>query len=530
MAATDIAELDALYPLPAEELSRQWLLTEDPQAGPPEWEEHRLHGWRLVAHPDARVVALEARDGTPVGWVIEPLAWLGTDGDDLCSGPTLRLPLSASPGEADVAAVLYGRGTDGWSDGTGFAGSWTAILLTHGGTVRHLWLAAAHSVVYCPDRRMAATSHNLIPGLRRDDALSRLVDPPAKNKFYCFGLTPFEGLHRLLPNHRLDLDAFAAHRHWPLAAGFSPRRSGSEGARLMVSQARRLLAVLAEGYSTFKLPLSAGNDSRAVLACLRPLAERAPDRIRMFTSLRPTMEHRIDTQIARRLARIARLPHEVDEIVPRPAERAEMLRAFARIGESKWGPILAAPAKTKSTTAATGQLALPGMAGETARAFYWHGRALGPADVTPAAVAKVIGTPVDDRVLQAAADWLDGLPAGVRAEPSDILDLAYVEQRLGCWDSTSRYLFPGRGRANVSLMATTLGLETMLRLPRDYKAAERLQRDMVAVGWPELLAPPFNEPVGLLRLRPFAERVRAAVARRVARILPVGGRGRSRPA
>lgn len=517
MAATEIADLDALYPLPPHELSRQWLLTRRPDVGPVGWQDQRLHGWRLIAHPDARVLSLLSRDGTALGWVVEPLAWLGAERDDLCRGPSITLPLPPQATDAEVEGVLYGRGPDGWSDGRGFAGNWTAVLLRPDGGGR-LWLGAAHSVVYSPQQQVVATSHNLVPDVARDADLTRIFDPPATGRYYCFGLTAFVGLHRLLPNHLLDLGNFQASRHWP-RAGFSPRIPGEDGAARMVTQARRLLSVLAEDYDTFKVPLSAGNDSRAVLACLRHLAAEGRDRIRLFTSSRPGMEAQTDVQIARRLARIARLPHEVEVIVPRPAERAEMLRAFARIGESKWGPILAAPAKA-TAPAPPGVLALPGMAGEVARASYWHGKPLAPDALTPAAVARRIGAPVEDRVVEAAAAWLDGLPPAVRGNPYDVLDLAHAEQKVGCWDSTSRYLFPGRGRANVSLMATTVGLETMLRLPRDYRAAERLQRDMVAFGWPELLALPFNEPVGTLRLRRFAGRVRSALAWRVAKVMP----------
>lgn len=512
--------LDRLYPLPARDLSRQWVLSDDSGDGPEGWPAWRLGGLHLSTHPDARACTLESRDGTAIGWIVEALAWLGRDGDAIPED-SLRLPLDAAFTAAEVEQVLYGRGPDGWTDGTGFAGNWTAVVVSADGALRRLYLGPSHSVVFCPERRIAATTHQLIPGLARDVPLSRAVDPVRTGKYYPFGLTPFLGLERLLPNAALDLETFRPVRHWPPESGFTPTIPGEAGAARIVDHARRLVAVLARRYRTFKVPLSAGRDSRAVLACLRPLAAESPERLELFTSARPGLEPRTDVQIARKVAARAGLPLAVQRIRPRPTEADEMLRAFARLGESKWGPILAAPAR-QAGVPREDVISLPGHAGETARAVHWNPHTRSRTELTPRELVRGLTAPPDDAVLAAAARWLDGLPAAVRARPCDVLDLAHVEQVLGCWDSSTRYLFPGRGRANTSLMATTLALETMLRLPEDYRAQAVLQRDMIAYGWPELLDFPFNEPLGLLRLRWRAghleQRLRAGLRRRAQRL------------
>lgn len=501
--ATDFAMLDALYPLPAEELSRQWLLCRDPSLGPDAWRRESLAGHHLFAHPDARICRLLARNGVHIGWAIEPLAYLGGDGGTLPEA-SLTLPVDPELSAAAAEAVLYGRGPDGWSDGRGLVGNWTAILLSPEGGIRRVYLSASHSVVYAPAREIVATSHNLVPGLERDEALSRAVDPLATLAYYTFGLTAFQGLERLLPNHALDLLTFRPLRHWP-NGGLAPRIAPDDAVRRIVDHAHRLIELLASAYPAFKLPLSAGRDSRAILAILEPLARAEPERLRLFTSERAGLEARIDVQIARRLARRACLPLAVNRVAGTGAAPEAVARAFVRLGESKHGPILGAPGVTNPPPADI-VLSLPGMAGETARAFYWQDRSPGMEDATPEALLRRTRTPLCPATERAAAAWLDGLPAGVRAEPRDLLDLAYVEQRMGCWDSSTRYLFPGRGRANLSLMATTLALETMLRLPADYRAAGTLQRDIVAHGWPALLDLPFNEPVGTLKLKTDIER------------------------
>ena len=170
-----------------------------------------------------------------------------------------------------------------------------------------------------------------------------------------------------------------------------------------------------------------------------------------------------------------------------------------RIGESRAGRALSNPVHDRRPFEP--RFRLGGMAGEVGRAYWWKDRSPVGA-VTPELLVGRMGTPASAEVLDAAAAWLDELPPQVRADGPTVLDLAYVEQRMGCWQAPSGYLFhgsPGR-RLVVSPMAEALNIETMLGLPEDYRAAGVLQRDMVAYGWPELLAVAFNEPTGLLRL------------------------------
>lgn len=497
--ATDIAALDALYPLPPEELSRQWVMAKQADVLPPEWTHLNNSGWHLAVHPDANVCHLQSESGDDIGWIIEPLAYLNGRGNLTPRETAVTLSLGSTFTEAEIDRVLYGRDDGGSTNGDGFVGSWTAILFSKE-HIQRIYLGVAHSIVYSTEKQVIATSHNLIPGLQRDTELSMAFDPMATKSYYTFGLTPFIGLKRLLPNHYLDLSTLQENRHWP-KLGFDNRISGSNAAATIVDHARKVVDVLAQRYSKISLPLSAGRDSRAVLACLRPFISDERVSLKPFTSSRPNIGSETDVQIAVQLARIAHLPqHKVLEVVPRPTDLADFQRAFVKIGEAKCTPNLGAPASEKVRPPME-VIDFPGMAGETARAFYWGKKKPSVADLKPSALARCTKSPATDHVLRAAAEWLERIPASVRDNPADVLDLAYIEQRIGCWEAPVRYLFPGPGRSNLSLMATALSLETMLRLPEDYRAAGHLQRDMVAYGWPELLELPFNQSMGLLRVR-----------------------------
>lgn len=498
-APTEFPVLDALYPLPPEQLFRQWVLTPAAPAGdiPRGWTQWTREGWRLAAHPDAVVCELRALDGAALGWIIEPLAHLRANGDTL-PAPQINLDIPADARGPDIERALYGRDEHGCSNGHGLEGMWVAIVFAGPAADRlaRVYTGAIHSIVFGSGHRTVATSHNLVPGLRRDEDLSRDFDPLRTNSYYSFGLTAFRGLDRLLPNHYLDLRTFEAVRHWP-GARLTPLHTGSEGAASIVEHSRRLVEVLAREHSLFRVFLSAGRDSRAVLAILRTLAA-ADGRVTAATTVSMDIPALTDLQAARRLARTAGVPLRIAWRRKHAADAPAVMRAFVRVGEAFSGPSLSAPALAR--TERQPGFTLAGMAGETARGFFYRNRPPPPAgELTAEALVQRVRAPVTPAVLTAAEAWLAGLPRGIRASAAGVLDLAYVEQRLGCWESPARYLYPGRPRI-ASPMAAAFNIETMLRLPEAYRAAGLLQEDMVRYGWPELLQIPFNAPTGVLAL------------------------------
>lgn len=511
---TDFAALDALSPLPPEDLFRQWVLSPDPAEIPEQWERRSLHGWWLAAHPDAHICTLRAVDGTAIGWIIEPLVQLRPGGGGV-PGDEVVLAVAAQAGAAELERALYGRDDGGTAAGHGVEGSWVAIILGGAPTdpLQRVYLGASHSVVFAPEHRVVATSHNLVPDVTRDLELSRAFDPLATKSYFTFGLTSFVGLHRLLPNHYLDLVTFEAVRHWPRRA-FESLSSGEEGAAAIVDHSRRILDVLSADHAAFKVFLSAGYDSRAVLAMLRPLVEAGVD-VLLATGVGRDIGSRVDLRGARRLAEITGLEHHIIQRRLLSSETTSVTRAFVRIGEARAGSTLSKPGLSDGhvdVDTDVDRLTLAGMAGGVGRGVLWAGRDL-PEHVLPVELlVQRVRSPVTGVVVAAAERWLAGLPEGLR--PAEILDLAYIEQRLGGWESVSRYLIPVR-RRGMSPMTAARNLETMLRLPEPYRAAGGLQRDMIRYGWPELLQVPFNTATGMLRVERDLLTVRNKLRRRL---------------
>ncbi|GGI05027.1 hypothetical protein [Egicoccus halophilus] len=520
--STDFAALDARSPLPPDELPRQWVLRRDGGPLPEGWQHRMHHGWHLAAHPDAHVCELTGVDGNRLGWLLEPQVRLGGERDGVV-GESLVLDLTAACGPEEIERALYGRDRRGHTDGDGVEGTWVAVVVAGAGpnALRRVYVGAMHSIVFSAEARVVATTANLVPDLRRDEALSHAFDPLATNASYTFGLTAHRGVRRLLPNHYLDLDDFEARRHWPVAA-LPPLDDGRAAAMAVVEHGRRLVRALATAHREYRVFLSAGRDSRAVLALLRPFVAEGVVDVRLSTTTSDDLGRRTDLQAARRLARMTGLAHDVDRRQAHDASDVEVQRMFLRIGEAKAGPVLSTPALVAGEQRDTGRFKLAGMAGETARGFYWgppdrHGVRTPPPRVDADLLLERTESPRTPTTLTAADAWLQGLPAGLRDRPADVLDLAYVEQRLGCWEAPSRYLWPGRPLVS-SPMAACRNLELMLRLPIDHRARGRLQHDMVAFAWPELLRVPFNRPTGWLALPGRARRLARApraVRRRV---------------
>lgn len=501
---TDFAALDALYPVPPGLLSRQWLLTENAELAPADWTRHQLGSWILAAHPDAHVCPLFDQENQPIGWILEPLVHLSVTGSQALP-ERLDLPIEEDDLPGSVEAALYGRDDRGRSTDNGVEGAWTAILLgpRGRGSMQRIYLGSLSSAVYAADKRVVAATANLIPHLERDLEISRAFDTLATRIPVTLGLTPFRGVRRLIQNHCLDLQRFEVLRHWPADDLGSEQDHEAEVGRFIAGSSR-LASALSPAFRRFDMLLSAGRDSRAVLSLLREVIASGEVETRTTTSRGADIVSRTDAKIAAQLSEIAGLPHEItSRAVERPSTHEGLIN-FIRIGEAVASRGVAGASRLPPPTAGT--LTLPGMGGEIARTYFWPSGP--PSSITPGMLVRRLQAPPIPATLDAATLWLDGLPAGLRDRPGTVLDLAYVEQRLGAAETPLRYLRPGAHRNTLNLLGTTLAVDIMLRLPEHYRRSGRFQEDVVRQAWPELMALPFNKMTGWGRVEAVQDALR----------------------
>lgn len=454
----------------ADRLVGQFVLSQRPADLPPGWSVRERQGWALATHSKLPVAEVVTPGGAPIGWIAGfPV------GRDAVAPPRVEFPESAGADPAALEAALYRLG-----------GRFVGVFLTDRLARVYLDPCGSLAAVYSEARPAVAATPSLLDGAEHpwDEPLIRLLGMPESGQWYPFGLTPRAGVRRLIPNHFLDLRAWAPQRHWP-SGPIAPDERADAAVQRILDTIRATIATVARAFP-LHMSLTAGRDSRLLLACAREQLGR----VRFFTFGRE--RETADTHIARKLARRFGLDHAILPIEPaRPEQAAAWLE---RVGYCVSGDIARSHPTLRHLDPR--RALLPGMAGEVGRAFYWRD---GDGPATRLSAEDVVARcalPAGDRIAAAAARWL--------AELSDqsaftILDLLYVEQRLGCWGGPQQYggdefsacqLFP---LAHRDIFAATLAL------PAGYRLGEQLVLDACRASWPELLDYPFNEFAGLQR-------------------------------
>lgn len=130
-------------------------------------------------------------------------------------------------------------------------------------------------------------------------------------------------------------------------------------------------------------------------------------------------------------------------------------------------------------------------------------------------ILDILSVPNHPKVAVAAERWLNSVPD---CDGSTLLDLLYLEQRLGCWagplahggTSAHRVFWPSAHRQT---------LEVMVGLPTHVKKAKDLHRLIIAREWPELLDIPFNSEWGIRGYLNKAESIAKKVTSKIYNIV-----------
>jgi hypothetical protein len=454
---------------PADQLVGQFVLSRHAQAAPDGWPARALRGWTLATHPRLPVADLRMLDGAPAGWVVGYPVVDGT----LCP-PTVGIPTEAATNAAALDEALYRLG-----------GRFLAVVLTDAFERVYLDACGSMSAVYSGEAGTVASTPGWFDDRAHpwDEELIRFLNMPTSGLWYPFGLTPRRNVLRIIPNHFLDLNTWATTRHWPSApfAEGDPR----ELVPRIAETIRATIGAAAHAYP-LHMSLTAGRDSRLLLACARDRL----DRTRFFTFARERAT--ADTHIARALARRFGLDHVTLPIEPAtPAQQAEWL---ARVGHSVSGDIAHMHPTLRRLD--PGRALLPGMAGEVGRAFYWRAGDTATTLLRPEALVARCHLPANERIVAGATAWLGELAGH---STFTILDLLYIEQRLGCWGGPQQYGGEPWSAAQLFPLAQRAIFAAILALPPEYRAGERLPADICWLAWPELLELPFNQFSGWQR-------------------------------
>lgn len=479
----------------------QFLLSARPLVPPPGWRQAAGAGWHLVAHPSLSVSRLRTAEGGSAGFALGLLI----DRQGRLADGEIVLPPGSEERVEELERFLYS-----------FGGRFTCILLLPGLERVYVDPLASLSTVWCPRRRRVASTPTLLLHDEPGHPLFRrgLGGFPGNrpNQFFPADLTAVAGISRLLPNHVLDLGTWSATRHHPSA----PFRAAPEDeipqlAATFHQVVRRQIGAVVEACGGGYLALTAGHDSRRLLACARDLVDRL-ECVTLRGMRAAGKVSNVDLDIAGRLAARFALRHRI-----LPARRVPLAVAgdyVRRIGFAG-GPGKAAKFFDPPCRFLDLDLGwMTGHGGGLCRALYLRRM---PVEERPDGRRLLRLLRLDERpgFAEAMERWSAGLPEGPRELR---LDLTMLENQGGGWVSPHLY---GTAPFRINFFPLTHrdAIDAVLRVPAVLRAAGRFDAELFRLAWPELLALPFNQRGGLVG---WADRVRA-------RLSSVAGAARRRP-
>jgi hypothetical protein len=436
----------------------QFILTSDQTITPPQnWKITELPPYNLYSDLSLPLIEIVSQENYRLGWLI---GYPINTADSILIQDKLALKLNDSS-TLDFDAIesqLYSLG-----------GRFVAIISTASGSRLYLDPSGSLSAVYSSESPTVASTPDLLLktsqlSLHSQPFLETLKSAKSSSgTWYPCGFTPLENVKVLLPNHFLDLHSFQTKRHYP-KNNIQPTATWTESENLATEIAKYVannIHAIANNYP-LNLSLTAGKDSRMLLACSRHILHQLS-----FSTVYTTTED-VDFIIAEALADAFKLN----------------LKKVPRIQRDLLDSDL-------------DKVALTGFAGEVGRGFYWRKGDKQTTQLHPEDLLKRLQYPGDsDLFLKEAELWLSDIS---HLNPFFILDLMYIEHRLGCCMGQVMYSYDQRFKFSLYPINHRQIFEAMFRLGISYKKKGFIANGVCQSQWAELLDIPFNRTHFTLR-------------------------------
>lgn len=450
-------------------LSGQYILCKSKNFIPQNFSVRELQGWYLGC--SIPVINIFTSESVHIGWLLGYPINL----DGKLIKETLIFPHKRECSPSNFEELIYGLG-----------GRFVAILITTIDSRVYLDPAGSLATVWCEKQEIVASTTSLIPyiqGCENNEELIKSLEFPKKDIWFPFSLTSRYSIERLLPNHFLDIKKWSVVRHWPL--GEIEPTSNIENSILEISSIlKNHINTIANEYPIY-MSLTAGRDSRMLLACAKSLLNN----IVFFTREMPDELAKLDCEISPKIAKRFGLNHVI--LKYEVARETELKEWLYRTGYCVAGRVWKSVKTLKQLDPS--RIFLPGLASEVGRSYYWNKYDTESSPLSESILLKKIHIPAIDEIEKRASQWLEGLPT---KNSLTILDLLYIEQRLGCWAGPLHYGIVNNGFVLSPFVHRRI-FEIMLSLPPEYKRNQFLPRDLISTQWSELLSFPFNEYIGI---------------------------------
>ncbi len=460
---------------------RQFILGGEPADGIGGWRRERVGGRiPLAAHPDLPVEQL--REGelelTLLGFMIDP------DAPERDNAGVLRS--LAGQGSSQLAVAQATMRIGGRWILIGDNGRETFLFTDPCGLRQVCYHSAENGDVWCASQPGLLSESLGLPGSEEAHGFMESIYFRTYREYWWPGSgTSVAGVRHLLPNHYLDLRSGRALRFWPWEP-CQPRELAEACGR--GAEVLRGMIAGAANRSPVALPLTAGVDSRLLLAASRDLR----DRILYFTMLREHTRPE-DIEVPRKLAARLGLHHVVIDC--REEADGQFGDLYARnvtTSHEAWRDMTAVLLREFPED----HVVLTGNCAEIMRRYYHQSPVVVDAkdrEVTPELLAALENAEENEYALAQHRAWLAGAETSVVGAGYDLLDIYYWEQRMGRWqamhqlerDLAHETLSPYNSR---ELFTTFLGVDVALRsepVPESFTTLTRIL-------WPDVLIEPFN--------------------------------------
>lgn len=451
----------------------QFVLSKDSEQIPLGWSSFSLNSWHLGVKL-LPVYTLKNNIDDSVGWCIGyPLE------ENISKDGNFIIKFNENTDAIDIVTSRFYEKVGG-----------RYLLIFLASEVSRIYLDPYGSLgcVYSQEKQVVASTPTVASGGGDwDKPLIELLGMPESGLWFPFGLTPRKDVRRLLPNHYLCLSSWEVERHWPQhVSDLCVRRDTAEVVREIACKISKNIEIATNAYPAY-LSLTAGRDSRMLLACAR----NCLDKITFFT-FGEAVES-IDVHVAKIISERLKLRHSVVPV--QYATDEERHRWLYLTGHSVGGAIWKIHKSIEALDC--NATLLPGIAGEVGRAYYWKRKDHEKNNLKVEELLRRSSMPEISVIKNEADRWLSGLSS---YNTFNILDLFYVEQRLGCWAApqhygnlTSKYELSPFNHRNI--------FKNMMQLPYEYKLKQRLAEDICKAVWPELLQWQFNEYTGIKKYK-----------------------------
>ncbi len=293
--------------------------------------------------------------------------------------------------------------------------------------------------------------------------------------------TYHNGVRRLLPNHYLNLESWESRRHWPCEGDLSDGHDLETAADTILSNTNEIIDHAIGKYDTLYSSLTAGRDSRLLLAASHKHSLNGDVNYFTFGS-----DDRLDEDLY--AAKIIANDVEIHwESIPRRyASESEQDQWLRKTGHSVGSGIMEIHPTLASIS---GDARLVGLGGEIGRGYYWEKGDDLDTTLTPRNTLNRMNRPKEPELIEEVSEWLDEVS---EEDTYTTLDLLYQEFRLGCWAGPQQL-----GSAPVIDLIGPLcyrsTIKAMHMIPPEMRGEDSAVPHMIEQQWPELTKLSFNE-------------------------------------